>query len=976
MESNIGNTAIIITSSHSTKLNIHFKKYTAMIFSILFLFGINISIVLANSTPMSLVKDINETGNSSPGNLVDVDGTLFFTANDGINGRELWKTDGTLDGTVLIKDIQSGASNANISNISNVNGTIYFFAQSKTSGYELWKSDGTTEGTLMVRKVYSKNNKFYPSKIINLNNILYFSVISDINGYELWKSDGSPTGTIRFKNIWRNDITWYYADLREINGSLFFTADDGIHGKELWTSDGTASGTVMLKDIYPGPEGSNIWQLLGFNGKVYFNADNGVHGSELWVTNGTTTGTVMVKDIRSGYKSSDLSILSSSFSLGDTFFFTAYTGDYGRELWISDGTSAGTTMVKDIKPGSASSHPRYFAKINDIVYFFLGTLDGGTELWKSNGTTEGTLLVKDIKLSVNSPKVRSMVVLNDILYFDERIGGGLWRSDGSTEGTFIVKSMGPQIFHWDMQVIDDKLYFLWNDDIHGIEYWVSDGTSEGTKLLQDIDPGVSDAFIYYSRLLVSGPRVFLRANTQEYGRELWSFPLESRITIQSQIKSGSDDAEEDGNGFIRRDSSDLELVQDRSRNQTVGLRFTELQIPQGAMITNAFLEFTVDETNSNKIDLLIEGQASSNATGFTKATHNISQRDRTTSNVVWRNEAAWTTVGSSQQSPNIRTVVQEIINQDNWKSGNALAIIITGSTNGKRVADSYNGNKAGAPKLIIEYRATDETATVSTPTISPNGGTFTDDVTISLSSNTNEAALFYTLDSSEPTERDFLYTAPFELTESAILKVKGFLDGSTPSGVTSGNFVITTSSETVTTQSQINRGSDDAEEETNGTIRLDSSDLELVQDRTRNQTVGLRFTDLDIPQGANIISAHLEFTVDEVNVNDIDLLIEGQADANANTFNSEANNISNRARTNAEVVWNNATEWTTIGEQQQSPDVSSVVQEIVNQSNWLEGNALAIIITGSTNSKRVADSYNGNRSGAPKLIVEYSFDDL
>ena len=138
-------------------------------------------------------------------------------------------------------------------------------------------------------------------------------------------------------------------------------------------------------------------------------------------------------------------------------------------------------------------------------------------------------------------------------------------------------------------------------------------------------------------------------------------------------------------------------------NQVVGMRFNTINIPAGAAILNAYVQFKVDETHSPVTSLTIQGQAADNATTFTTATANISSRPRTSAAVNWQ-PAPWPTqglAGVAQQTPNIAAVVQEIISRPGWSSGNSLVIIITGT--GERVAEAFNGDQAGAPLLHIEY---------------------------------------------------------------------------------------------------------------------------------------------------------------------------------------------------------------------------------------------------------------------------------
>ncbi len=169
---------------------------------------------------------------------------------------------------------------------------------------------------------------------------------------------------------------------------------------------------------------------------------------------------------------------------------------------------------------------------------------------------------------------------------------------------------------------------------------------------------------------------------------------------------------------------------------------------------------------------------------------------------------------------------------------------------------------------------------------------------------------------------------------------------------------------------RVNSSSDDAEESPSGNVSLDSSDLELVFD-TQNQTVGIRFNGVAIPQGTNIFSAHVQFQVDEVSTGSTTLTIKGEATTNADTFEDEKSNISDRSTTAASVQWIPPS-WTVTGEagaDQQTSDITAIIQEIVNQPGWTSGNSLALIITGT--GQRIAESYDGDPDGAPLLRILY-----
>jgi hypothetical protein len=175
------------------------------------------------------------------------------------------------------------------------------------------------------------------------------------------------------------------------------------------------------------------------------------------------------------------------------------------------------------------------------------------------------------------------------------------------------------------------------------------------------------------------------------------------VTFEVRVSANSDDAEERATGRVGLNSSDLELVFDRD-DQTVGIRFSGVSVPQGAVIINAYVQFQADETNNiNPTELTIQGEANDDALTFTNTSGDISGRSATSAAVPW-SPAPWMIkgeAGTDQQTPNIAPIVQEIVNRSGWMSGNSLVLIITGT--GKRVAESYNGDQAGAPLLHVEY---------------------------------------------------------------------------------------------------------------------------------------------------------------------------------------------------------------------------------------------------------------------------------
>lgn len=214
--------------------------------------------------------------------------------------------------------------------------------------------------------------------------------------------------------------------------------------------------------------------------------------------------------------------------------------------------------------------------------------------------------------------------------------------------------------------------------------------------------------MYRKRFLVLAASSFLLLfGCSTYVQPEWPV-VEPAISdsVEVRISAGTDDAEEKASGGVARLDPTLELVRS-SANQTVGLRFTGLTIPPGATITNAYLQFKAKVSNSEATDLNIQAQAADNPASFSSSAYNVSSRPRTTASVAW-SPGAWTLedAGSAQRTPDLASVVQEIVNRPGWASGNALAFIVTGT--GRRVAWPYDGSPADAPLLHVEYVVTDE----------------------------------------------------------------------------------------------------------------------------------------------------------------------------------------------------------------------------------------------------------------------------
>ena len=321
---------------------------------------------------------------NNPARLTELDGTLFFEAVDGTHGRELWKSDGTDAGTMMIKDIRPGARGSTthayygLEKLGIKAGRVYLAANDGIHGFELWTSDGTAAGTVMLKDTHRGYWGSNPESFTDVGGELFF-----VSGSRIWKSDGTGAGTIMVKNVPGDQLGY----LPDVAGALYF-----VSSEHLWRSDGTRAGTVIVKDVFAVQWLTVVDWILYFAGAEYF-ADTGSAGDyELWRSDGTTAGTVVVKKINP----TRIPLPSWLTDVGGTLYFGASDGTHGYELWKSDGTDAGTILVKDTRPGSAS--PTWLTDVGGTLYFIAKGDSARTALWTSDGTEAGTVLVKDIRV--------------------------------------------------------------------------------------------------------------------------------------------------------------------------------------------------------------------------------------------------------------------------------------------------------------------------------------------------------------------------------------------------------------------------------------------------------------------------------------------------------------------------------------------------------------------------------------------------
>lgn len=437
---------------------------------------------------VSLVKEINLGSASSmptyPKNRIAFGGKLLFAADNGADGVELWESDGSSAGTVLLSDLRAGALDSNPNGFHLFNSKIYFSAAGVQDKYNIFSTDGTSISSYPAIRYGTGSAS--PRLFTTFGNLLVFSArpsafnqslpfygeeILGFNG-SAWSGGGDQI-MIKDINPMGNSSTPENYTL--LNNMLFFSAtDDGTNGRELWVTNGLNSVTNLFLDINPGSPSSAPEHLIAFNNKIYFSADNGTNGTELWVTDGTVGGTSMVLDLYAGATGSDPENLTV---FNNALYFSANNPTLGREIFKMT-TSETVTSLKNIAPGSGNSNPSTLFVFNGKLYFSADDGTNGVELWSSTGFSSTTNILKDIN----------------------PIGDGV-----------------PSNF----TAYNGKLYFSADNEAQGMELWVTDGTNAGTMMVADIRLGFTSS--NPKDLIVANNILFFSADDGSTGRELWKY---------------------------------------------------------------------------------------------------------------------------------------------------------------------------------------------------------------------------------------------------------------------------------------------------------------------------------------------------------------------------------------------------------------------------------------------------------------------
>lgn len=418
-----------------------------------------------------MVKEIRPGGlGAQISGLTTIGNTLYFSASDGVSNQELWKSDGTASGTSLVADVDPGPASSSPMNLTNAGGTLFFSAFHAGIGVELWKSDGTASGTTLVKDISPGLGSSMPTDLVAAGSRVFFSA-DDGSGPSVWTSDGSAAGTVKLPIT--NPGT-----MIPMGSRVYFSYADSAHGAELWSSDGTIAGTGLVSNINPGSASSSPVPLATIGSTLLLSADDGFHGRELWKSDGTASGTALASDLNTAPLPGSV---SQFFSAGGKLYYNSQDG----EFYATDGSLDGATAL-----GSVTIAPTQPVTIGATTYFssWSGGASSAAGLWKTDGTAAGTSLVKSLS------SVSNLVVYQGKVLFTAGNPGAstddeLWSSDGTAAGTVQVQPTSRVILNPSrLAVAGNEVYVVAENDAGPATLlWKTDGTSAGTTPVQTFD---------------------------------------------------------------------------------------------------------------------------------------------------------------------------------------------------------------------------------------------------------------------------------------------------------------------------------------------------------------------------------------------------------------------------------------------------------------------------------------------------------
>jgi ELWxxDGT repeat protein len=464
------------------------------------------------------------TSGSDPHDFVPLGPQAIFVARQGSGDSQLWRTDGTAAGTVLVTDGDPFPASSSPSRLFPVAGSVYFLARQRIGSSGLWKSDGTAAGTVRLHDVSDVFGLAAPTLV----------------GDRLFFAANVDQGAFRFTSLFVSDVAVtsahpvaagpYPKHLAPVGDDLFFVAQLGIFdsGSFLYIlpAGSDQARLLAIDDLRGSPVPSAAGNLTPLGRRLLLSAEDRSHGNELWISDGTAAGTALVADLCPGTCSSRP---TRFLPMGSFALFVTASDDQGAGLWRTDGTAAGTLRLATFpgNPDLGGAGPREPVLLSGRAYFLV-TLPASDELWTSDGTAAGTRRVSALGLDGSPARAHRLVAAGRLLYLavdHQTTGEELWVSDGTALGTRLAADLDPGPASGapqNLSVQGDRLFFSASDGRSGFEPWTSDGTALGTFRLADVAPGADSS--NPAGFTLVGDRLFWSADDGVHGRELWAIP--------------------------------------------------------------------------------------------------------------------------------------------------------------------------------------------------------------------------------------------------------------------------------------------------------------------------------------------------------------------------------------------------------------------------------------------------------------------
>lgn len=490
---------------------------------------------------------------------VGTDSLFFLPAYTPETGTEIWVSDGTVDGTHMVRDIRPGRKGMNNHFVEDgiefaiaASGeNVYFVADDGTHGAEVWKSDGTERGTTMVIDLnqtppYSSGGDAAPEWLTRFGDSVVFISNDSVNPITIYRSDGTFDGTDEMTlpdsvgDAIPNQI------VGTTDEKVFYLTGNGAY-RTLWATGGTAEEWAQLGAFEISPNLNA--PFLSENDIAYFGAGGSDFGSGLWRSDGTNEGTWLVDSFTGGSLFPEATLPREIVRWHGDLYTSAGFGR--RELWKGSGEAGSMTLLRGFGSDDDPAGVGRLTPSPDYLFFGVGTLRysiGFHELWRTDGTESGTLRL--LSLPIEEGRIGAMTWAGGQLFFVVYYTGyaELWRSDGTAAGTYSIKTIDGLSETSQLVAFDNVVFFAGvvvpPGQTQGIwSLWLSDGAPEHTN------PIMSTAYFPYGidNLAVWSRLVLFRGTTEQYGRELYAFdPAYQELVVATDVNPGS--------GFFAPDS--------------------------------------------------------------------------------------------------------------------------------------------------------------------------------------------------------------------------------------------------------------------------------------------------------------------------------------------------------------------------------------------------------------------------------------